>query len=320
MASQGISLDSTFGGEFISTNSRFPERLSYVICRNCGNFYVLPPTNHTMPCPVCKTAIREYPSLDEEEIGIKVENYSKFAILPKGFRVDYSAPQPFAPNKIEWNRASASIFPELQSDLSAFVQVIPDLLSIASSPSANFYAVNQGPNNKGYAICNNCGRTAAEKDFDKGNPLINHKKLYSDKSCNGTNISHYQSLVSRFVTDAIQIRFAEKVLPDIEKEDDGRIFMETFGRCLQLAVAKYLGLDERELKFIVKSYWDSTTGKWNNLEIILYDNVPGGAGYSEMVMNLFGDPNFYEVLCSTTKCPEDCTEACPACLVAYERR
>ncbi len=319
LTSRGISLDSTFGGEFVSAKGSSLERLTYVVCKNCGNFYVLPATNSAMPCPVCKTAIREYSPLDGEEIGNRIENHSNFAILPKGFRVDYSEPQPFAPNKIEYNRASTRIYPELHSDPLDFVQIIPDLLSIASTSSANFYAVNQGPHNKGYTICNSCGRTAAEKDFGKGNPLLNHKRLYSDKLCLGNNPSHSQSLVSRFVTDAIQIRFAGDALPDTEKFDDGHKFMKTFGRCLQLAVAKSLGLDDRELKFIVQSYWDPASGKWNNLEIILYDNVPGGAGYAEMVMDLFGSPDFYDVLLSTTLCPEECSEACPACLIAYER-
>lgn len=192
-------------------------------------------------------------------------------------------------------------------------------MSIASSPSATFYAVNQGPRDRGYAICYSCGRAADQIEFDAGkNPLLNHKRLYSDQNCTG-NVSHYQNLVARFVTDAIQIRFTGEAVPIFDGKDKAKVFMKTFGRCLQLAAAKYLGLDDRELKFIVQNYWDPQTSKWNNLEIVIYDNVAGGAGYADMVMGLFGIPGFYDVLYATTECPEQCSESCPACLVAYER-
>ncbi|MDY0287305.1 MAG: DEAD/DEAH box helicase [Sphaerochaeta sp.] len=318
LISRGISLDSRFGGESFSTDNNL-ERLGYVICKKCGHFYILPPSSREMPCPVCSTTIRYYASIDEEDITKNVDNIPRYAILPKGFRVDYSEKQPFAPNKIEWSRASSRIFPELQTNLSSFNQVIPDLMSIASSPSATFYAVNQGPGDCGYAICYSCGRAEAQIEFEAGrNPLLNHTRLYSDQICKG-NVSHYQNLVARFVTDAIQIRFKGEAVPVLDSIEDAQVFMKTFGRCLLLAAAKYLGLDDRELKCIVQNYWDPQTSKWNNLEIVLYDNVAGGAGYADMVMGLFGIPDFYDVLYATTECPEQCSEACPACLIAYEK-
>lgn len=319
LTSGGISLDSRFGGESFSASNSL-EQLSYVICQTCGHFYILPPSSQDLPCPVCNTATLIYAPLDDGTTGQSTSNFPHYAILPKGFRVDYAEKQPFAPNKIEWNRATSRIFPELQSDASSFMQIIPDLMSIASSPSATFYAVNQGPHNQGYAICTRCGRAVEEIGFDdKKNPLLNHQRLYSDQPCGNFNISHSRSLVARFVTDAIQIRFHGEAVPVLDTIEDSKVFMKTFGRCLQLAAAKYLGLDERELKVIVQTYWDPLTSKWKNLEIVLYDDVAGGAGYAEMVMNLFKDPDFYDVLYSTTECPEGCSEACPACLVAYEK-
>ena len=318
LISRGISLDSRFGGESFSTDNNL-ERLGYVICKKCGHFYILPPSSREMPCPVCSTTTRYYASTDDEDITKNVDNIPRYAILPKGFRVDYSEKQPFAPNKIEWNRASSRIFPELQTEASSFNQVIPNLMSMASSPSATFYAVNQGPGDCGYAICYSCGRAEAQIEFEAGrNPLLNHTRLYSDQICKG-NVSHHQNLVARFVTDAIQIRFKGEAVPVLDGIEDAQVFMKTFGRCLQLAAAKYLGLDDRELKYIVQNYWDPQTSKWNNLEIVIYDNVAGGAGYAQMIMDRFIYSDFYDALYATTECPEQCSEACPACLIAYEK-
>jgi rubrerythrin len=321
LTSRGLSLDSSFGGESFSSKKNTLEPLSYVICDNCGHFYVLPSTNNTMPCPVCNAPIQQYATLESDEANLETSyNRPHGAFLPKGFRVDYSETQPFAPNKIDWNRSSARIFPELCTNPKNFIQIIPDLISIASSPSATFYAVNQGPNTMGYAICLSCGRSIPEMEYLGNNTYFkNHKRLYSDKPCGNQAISHNRSLVSRFVTDAIQIRFKKKVLPSYKVQENATSFVRTFARCLQLAAAKYLGLDDRELKFIVQNYWDPSSNGWDNLEIILYDNVPGGAGYADMIMHLFGVPDFYDILYGTTECPEECATACPACLIAYDK-
>ena len=69
----------------------------------------------------------------------------------------------------------------------------------------------------------------------------------------------------------------------------------------------------------MQAYYEPTTSTWDNQEIVLYDDVPGGAGYSEMIVQMFGHPQFYSYLMETTECPDECNDACPACLITFEK-
>ena len=320
LRSRGISLDSIFGYESFDTGRKL-ERLSYSICNKCGHFFTVPAAEEKKSCPVCGLQMRgSRASIDDEDMIPKGENSRHTAILPKGFRVDFHEEQPFAPNKVERTFNTVTYHPELTADPEDFIQIVPDVLSVASYTSIVFHAINQGPRKLGYAICDSCGRAAPEIEFQKGrNPLSDHKKLYGPGSCRG-HLSRHLSLVSRFTTDAIQLRFERKHLPMFEDLETARSFVDTFARCLQLAAAKYLGIDGRELKFLVQNYWNQESQSWKgDFEVILYDNVPGGAGYSTMIRELFWDSSFYEYLLESTECPDDCSSACPACLITYTK-
>jgi hypothetical protein len=266
-----------------------------------------------MACPVCGTPAYRKATIENETLEVKT-NRIRYGYLPKGFRVDYQEDQPYAPNKIDKDVCATAFYAELQTQPESFIQIIPDILRIAATPSATFYALNKGPGQQGYTICLGCGRSSPEIDF-KTKDFKNHPRLYSDKSCPNEIFEHNKVLIAEFVTDAIQIRFANKAYPVEHRE----IFMKTFARCLQLAAAKFLGIDARELRFLVQAYFDATTNTWNNQEIVLYDDVPGGAGYSEMIVQMFGHPQFYSYLMETTECPDDCNDACPACLITFEK-
>lgn len=315
LISEGISLDTMFGYESFQTDDKI-ETMRYIVCKRCGNFFVIPQTLNDKNCPVCGLAVKKKADIYNESLEQKEGNKIKYAILPKGFRVDYNKKQSFAPNKIEKNFNLVKYYPLLESNPEDFIQVIPDLLSIAGKTSAIFYAINQGPQSRGYTICMNCGRAIPEKD----GPLKSHTRLYSNKPCTGQSLLNGRSLVSKFTTDAIQIRFKDKLFPKFANPLNANSFTQTFARVIQLASAKYLGLDDRELRFIIQNYWDQNSTSWENLfEIVLYDNVPGGAGYSGMIRDLFWDDEFYEYLWTATECPDDCSSACPACLIAYSR-
>ncbi|NCB70854.1 MAG: DEAD/DEAH box helicase [Clostridia bacterium] len=312
ITSRGISFGSFMGREGFSSTSSLEQR-NFVECTTCNHFYIVSPTADQMACPVCGTpAYRKAPT-DVESLEGKT-NHIRYAYLPKGFRVDYQEPQPYAPNKIDKDALATAFYADLQTQPEAFTQIIPDILRIATTQSATFYALNKGPGQKGYAVCLSCGKSVPETKF-KANDFTEHTRLYSDKKCTNDNPTHSKTLMAEFVTDAIQIRFAKKSYA-IEHSE---VFMQTFARCLQLAAAKFLGIDARELRFLVQAYYDPTSNTWNNQEIVLYDNVPGGAGYSEMIVNMFRNQDFYHLLLETTECPEECSEACPACLITFEK-
>ena len=311
--SKGLSFSSNIGGENFSNTSTFKSR-GFVECTTCNHFFVVPPTIDEIACPVCGTpTYRKVPVVNNEAIQVKA-NHIRYGVLPKGFRVDYQDEQPYAPNKIDKDFLSTAFYASLQTESSAFIQIIPDILRIATTQSATFYAINKGPNGQGYVICPSCGRSVSKSQY-KPEDFENHPKLYSDNPCKTTLTPIIRNLMAEFITDAIQIRFSKVIIPLAQSD----VFMKTFGRCLQLAASKFLGIDDREIRFLVQAYYDPETSTWNNQEIVLYDDVPGGAGYSEMIQALFGHPQFYSHLLEATECPDQCNAACPACLISYER-
>lgn len=305
-------------GDNINSNLYIPsktkaERLSYVICIKCGTFFKINEEKHGLKkyCPVCNTEVMSSDYNENlEPINI---NRKKYAITPKGYRVDFSEIEEIAKSKNENKYLPIKIYPEINSNQNSFVEIIPSIIKIANHPSATFYAVNQGENNCGYTMCNSCGRF-----ISKDAKSSSHKKLYKREKCKG-GVSNNLSLISSFITDAIQIRFNKNNLLTIGNFEVNKVFANTFARCLQLASASFFGIDDREIKYIVQNYWDYETEKWDNFEIILYDNVPGGAGYAQMIMSSFIHPNFYNELLLKTDCPDNCKKACPACLISYEK-
>lgn len=318
LTSKGISLDSRLGGESFSTDSSKLDRRGFVECTTCKHFYIVPPTVEDMPCPVCGTpAYRKTPITDDGSLTDPT-NTIRYGLLPKGFRVDYKEEQPYAPNKIDKDYPFSITYAALQTSKEAFIQIVPEILQVASTQSAIFYTINKGPDRRGYAICTSCGRSESEFRYTLES-MKNHTRLYSDKPCKNQEPLRGQSLMAEFITDAIQIRFSSETIPLLKNPQESQLFIQTFARCLQFAAAKFLGIDDRELKFLIQSYWDQESGNWNNQEIVLYDNVPGGAGYAEMILHLFGHPKFFSYLLEATECPEQCTSACPACLITYEK-
>ena len=312
--SKGLSFSTYFGGAALS-NTTTLELRSFVECTTCKHFFVVPPTIDETKCPVCGTPTYKKAPVVNNETVQATANFIRYGVIPKGFRVDYQDDQPYAPNKIDKEFLSTAFYASLQTEPSVFTQIIPDILQIATTQSATFYAINKGPDGQGYVICSSCGRSVPHSQYKKPEVFRNHTRLYSDKRCDTPLTPITRNLMAEFITDAIQIRISNDIVPLTQNN----IFMKTFGRCLQLAASKFLGIDDRELRFLVQAYYNPETNSWNNKEIVLYDAVPGGAGYSEMIQSLFVQPRFYSFLLEATECPDQCNAACPACLITYER-
>lgn len=122
----------------------------------------------------------------------------------------------------------------------------------------------------------------------------------------------------RFDTDVRLLRFLSP-LPDPEDaEGNPRLHQERLARTLAEAVrhaaTDLMSLQPSELRSTYRLY--SNLG--NTLEVVLYDSVPGGAGYCARL----GSPQFsmaklLERTRLRLKCPRDCDSGCRACLCDY---
>jgi len=126
------------------------------------------------------------------------------------------------------------------------------------------------------------------------------------------NNRHPEDLAHIYHTDLLQIRFARSVVVSNEKADGAlESFFRTLAESLRIGAARSLGLNQREIgaSYRIRAF---TTP-----EIILFDAVPGGAGYCQLLQKQ-GIRKLLEEAIKLLKCP--CTHSCRACLKAYENQ
>lgn len=145
---------------------------------------------------------------------------------------------------------------------------------------------NRGKNGRGFAICQKCGSCESErKDFAHEGGAVNlsskferHAPLYNHdehKSCwpNGQAfVWRGHILAAREKTDVLLLDFSGVAGADAATDNS---IMYAVGFAIQRAAAKALDLDLREMG--VDLIPTGPAGKhWG---VILFDNVPGGAGH-----------------------------------------
>lgn len=146
---------------------------------------------------------------------------------------------------------------------------------------------NEGKERKGFAICLQCGYADSERDFGDGMMKLrrgfeNHRRINSTryrcwtKNAPGSALRN-QTLAARETTDVLLVDFSGHVWGA-----DAFKIVTTLGCALQLAGAKLLQLDMRELGFIATPAGDRGTG----FGVLLYDDVPGGAGHVRELLDV----------------------------------
>ena len=110
----------------------------------------------------------------------------------------------------------------------------------------------------------------------------NHKRINSaiyrcwPKNAPGSELRN-QTLAARETADVLLVDFSERVCGA-----EAYKIVTTLGCALQLAGAKLLQLDMRELGFITTPAGDKGAG----FGVLLYDDVPGGAGHVRELLDM----------------------------------
>ena len=191
---------------------------------------------------------------------------------------------------------------------------------------------NRGMYGEGYyrcGYCNYCEPIKAVKPTAapaKGAVLadrkIGHTNPGSGMKCTNEKLSKVGlDFVHRFHTDVRLFRFVSE-LPEPETPGlNVRNFRERVARtaaeAFRLAVTKMLELYPGEVRAIYRMY-GSSGGK---VEVVLYDAVPGGAGYCARL----GEPGYgYARLLDEVRrkldCTSNCDSACRSCLCDYSNQ
>ncbi|MDC0275417.1 DEAD/DEAH box helicase [Verrucomicrobiales bacterium] len=199
-----------------------------------------------------------------------------------------------------------------------------DLLKVdwACQPAQDgrMVVINKG-NGEGYVKCG-CGYShAVTRNKRRVEP---HRTPYTDQPCENAPSAWRFDLAHTFHTDVLQIRGNVTVpYPEIPEGELGHSdelnaardgVARSVTEAIRLAACELVSIPEREM---------SGTFRWlpnGGLELILYDNVPGGAGYTVKVVDCKASQLIRYAIEKVLTCPADCSTSCSKCLRSFSNQ
>jgi ATP-dependent helicase YprA (DUF1998 family) len=180
------------------------------------------------------------------------------------------------------------------------------------------FVVNKG-HRFGFLRCN-CGFAVMLKDPVNHRNRVRvagHRTPY-DQPCSVNHLT-IEDLGHEFRTDVLQIRIDDPIpvpadVPAQEKDEWLNNFTRTLAEAIRLTGARLLGIDQREISASVRGRL------FEQPEVILYDNVPGGAGYCQMLMNRHSMGEILNAARDVLHCPAECSYSCRKCLQDYDNQ
>ncbi len=273
------------------------EKSYYGICKKC-NYFVHSKTNASVLCKFC-----------EDTIVLKPY------IVPKTFTTDTGESPKVTPDEKPNRQPTSAVFliPEGEVNEGEAGQTEQPKQPNDDTPwelechqSGLFFLANQGPlANRGFAICNLCGRDFSDKLADqntrKRSSSNTHTHPLTGNSCGGK--CTYTHLGHIFTSDYLKIRFAAQ-----NTSSEGYLSLVY---ALLEGAARVIQVPRAELDGLYRPYAQG------DYEIVIYDNVPGGAGYNQQIWD-----NFPEVLQTAYEILDGCKcgKSCYDCLRTYSNQ
>jgi hypothetical protein len=199
-----------------------------------------------------------------------------------------------------------------------------------SDLKGSLFVANRGTQGEGYYRCGRCNfclpvqKGAGKKGGGKKGAAapakkFPHKEPSTGQTC-GEDVLPKMGLdfAHMFNTDVRLLRFLAPLPEPLDGKSSERHFQERIARTVaeacRLAASDLLHLHAGELRSTYRLY--STAG--NVLEVVLYDGVPGGAGYSARLGSpQFSFPQLIQAAHRRLECEAGCESACRACLCDY---
>jgi DEAD/DEAH box helicase domain-containing protein len=183
---------------------------------------------------------------------------------------------------------------------------------------------NAGEYGKGFAICLKCGYAESEKHIGEGQMRLptsfkRHAPLHSPKAhllCWSSGETgqalRNQALAAKQTTDTLMLDFSAC----LGQEATNLTLLWTVTQALQISGAKLLELDGRELGAMVTPAGIEGQG-WG---VVLYDDVPGGAGHVRELMALGREwlKGAYRTMYVNEQHDATCETACLDCLLTFD--
>jgi ATP-dependent helicase YprA (DUF1998 family) len=318
------------------------EKKYYWVCQNCNHFMRSDKQDDLVEvCPVCG-----------HEPSSPASQKKKLYKIPKAFSTDWEKPAQVTPYIKPQRQPISQIFLINNGDISETIQT-SKLYNLTVSKGGNFFLANQGSlgngkgfDKQGFAICNLCGRDlsdAVRQEREKNQKtkkgrgknsstssqslVIAHHHPITGKPCPGSH--SYIHLGHEFRSDLLKIVFDSRTNPvplfgeDVEYEDDGEMipdgknrnrgleFWRSLTYALLAAASQVIDVPRSELNGLFEPRAD------RRANIIIYDDVPGGAGYSHRIAKCF-DQVLKMALKIVVSC--NCESSCYDCLQTYSNQ
>ena len=314
----------------------------YWVCKFCNHFQDFGNPDATVEqCPTC----RQSPARTTDQ---KVYAYR----VPKAFMTDWTKEPQVTPYLKPVRQPTSQVFLASLGNPSETHEP-NDIYSLTSSRGGKFFLANRGAYveaSQAFCICQRCGRDltqlvqeqlASEKKRtsnrsrtqhqDKTSSL-SHKHPLTGSDCNGRY--DFIHLGHEFISDLLKVEFRHPPsrpqplfgnvahyqgdqtvdsMPDEVRSQgsSGRSFWHSLTYALLAAAAHVLDIRREELDGLFRPL---TNGQ---AEVIIYDNVPGGAGYSRRIAESF-DEVLQQAYQSTSTC--SCQTSCYDCLRTYSNQ
>lgn len=197
-------------------------------------------------------------------------------------------------------------------------------------PRGSLFIANRGTHGEGYHRCPKCNyavpvkagahdKTSKKKEGKDKPKKFSHSDPMTGEFCPNDVLPRISlDFAHRFETDVRILRFINPLPEPESSEISPRRFHERFARtlaeALKHAATAFLDLHPGELRAIYRLY--GSTG--NRVEVVLYDGVPGGAGYCARIGGSgISFPALLAKVRERLDCPANCDSGCRVCLCDY---
>jgi hypothetical protein len=193
-------------------------------------------------------------------------------------------------------------------------------------PDGELLVVNRGEHDRGFAVCLRCGYADSEwnkrratgletlpRGFDSHAPLRDddprHTCRKKDEQC--PPVHRFQVLGARQVTDALLAEFGF-----LGPDATNAALVQSLGYALLRGGCRVLGLDSREMGLLAVPTGNDGS-EWG---VVLYDNVPGGAGHVRQLLECPDEwlTEVRRVLHVSEAHHRRCDTACLECLLSFD--
>jgi ATP-dependent helicase YprA (DUF1998 family) len=182
---------------------------------------------------------------------------------------------------------------------------------------------NRGPREEGYNYCTICGVINPSIGTQSIDAAGSHKKPYPDEresSCHGGGTARGIVLGTDFITDVLLISLRAhapiSLRPGLLSTE---IAMRTLCEALSKAACLSLDLEAGEIQAEFRPALNGKGSEGLEVEIYLYDTLPGGAGFvrqaGELELRLIEKAQTI-----LNDCPENCDSSCYRCLRSYKNK